>query len=128
MSDHLIKCDTCGMLMYPGSPEHIGHACRPPAPASRAATAGEKRLVLQKMAEEFLHEKKVTGSFNKQVRTEAYIAGHASATKGLRERLEGAKARVSALCRYVPCEKAHIGDEALATLTALIEELKKCGS
>ena len=37
MSDHLIKCDDCGMLMYPGGAEHLHHECREapkPAPAA----------------------------------------------------------------------------------------------
>lgn len=42
MSDHIIHCDTCGELMYPGSPEHKTHACAKPALArAQALLEGE---------------------------------------------------------------------------------------
>lgn len=59
MSDHLIKCDDCGMLMYPGGAEHLHHECREapkPSPAADPQTDLEAAIEHHKKENPFTAE------------------------------------------------------------------------
>jgi hypothetical protein len=121
------------------TPEQLGLVApkkSPPSPASRAATAGEENSPRGNCVE--CCWLGLTSALNSTVaESEAairyhfrglYDMGHASATKGLAERLEGVRGELRKY-NYIRAGATILdfdkhAQKALVTLTALIEELK----
>jgi hypothetical protein len=130
--DGTAEMGTEGDVYSDFAPERV--TLLPPSPASRAATAGEEA---ERLAEAHLEEYENEPNFSRnapdQVRFD-FIAGHASATKGLRERLEGVKEKVEEIAGAGTYQDGHItwmdadhkdtAKSVLATLREILGELK----